>query len=243
MTKVPSSHPDINVLRGEHDKLHRELCPPNAVDPFTQLPHELVEMIMSYLRFYEVVSCLRVSKQWKVYLESLPGLWTKMDLLRSGRRSAVNAGFVKRVVQMSKQGVKEARIANMGSKGMLMHLVTTCKSLEKLEFVMSPLGTQSVLEAVIPARSLKSLMVHADMEVHGDTIAQILKHRPTLEELRIHRVGKGCLASKAVSQPLPKLKVLDLRNVHPNYIATTHLVSTLLVPVTKLGAIHTDVAQ
>ena len=222
---VPTTNTQVNLLRGAHDKLNRELCPPKAVDPFTQFPYEIVELIMAHLKFYELVSCLRVSKQWKVFLEGLPGLWTKMDLLRVGGRRSVKPSFVKTCMAMAQNKITSARIANFGHRYVLQQLVTTCKALEKLEFVMTPLGSQTILEAVIPARALRTLIVHGDTEIHGDTIAQILKQRLTLEELRIHRVGAGCSWSHRYEADVPNLRLLDLRAVHVNFTAH-HFVST-----------------
>jgi len=39
-----------------------------AVDPFSVLPVELVEMILGCLTFKNVVNCLRVNKGWKNYM-------------------------------------------------------------------------------------------------------------------------------------------------------------------------------
>jgi F-box/TPR repeat protein Pof3 len=227
---VPATNAQISLLRGAHDKLNRELCPPKAVDPLTQLPQEIVEMVMAYLKFYELVSCLRVSKQWKQFLESLPNLWTKMDLLRAGVKRAVKPSFVQTCMRMSRNKITYARIANFGHRGILQHLVKTCTSLEKLEFVLTQFGADSILEATIPCRQLKSLILHADIELQGDTIRQILKHRPTLEELRVHSVGPICSTNQGYNFDLPNLHILDLRAVHPRFIYANHLVSLLKSP-------------
>jgi F-box/TPR repeat protein Pof3 len=200
------------------------------MDPFTQLPIEIVEMIMSYLKFYECVSCLRVSKQWKIFLESLSALWTKMDLLRAGAKRTVKPSFVKTCINMAQGKITYARIANFSHRGILQHLVTACKSsLEKLEFVLTPLGPDSILEAVIPARQLRSLIVHADVEMPGHTMWQILKQRPTLEELRVFYLGADSLSNgREYNFDLANLRVLDLRAVHARFLATDAFVCLLL---------------
>jgi F-box/TPR repeat protein Pof3 len=43
------------LLQGMLDKLIRQLSPPKSVDPFSVLPIELVEMIISYLTFRNMV--------------------------------------------------------------------------------------------------------------------------------------------------------------------------------------------
>ena len=186
-------------------------------------------MIMSYLPFYACVSCLRVSRGWKMFLSGLPGLWCNMNLYRASgaRKRDVKPAFVERCVRMSQGKLREARIANMGSKAMMRLLVEKCTGLEKLEFMMTTVGTQSILEAAIQARALKCLVVHQDLEVHGDTVMQILKHRPTLEEVRIYRLGESCSAKNALTSDLPKLRILDLRNADHRFLHTGLLVSTL----------------
>jgi F-box/TPR repeat protein Pof3 len=54
----------FKLLKAAHDKLNRQLSPPAAVDPFTQLPLEIAEMIVGYLKFYELMSVLseRIAK-------------------------------------------------------------------------------------------------------------------------------------------------------------------------------------
>ena len=48
------------LLRGQHDKLARQLAPPKAIDPLQILPLELVEMTMKYLEFSHIVLVLNV---------------------------------------------------------------------------------------------------------------------------------------------------------------------------------------
>lgn len=43
------------MMQDMHDKLSRTLSPPKIIDPWTVLPIELVEMILSYLTFREMV--------------------------------------------------------------------------------------------------------------------------------------------------------------------------------------------
>jgi hypothetical protein len=50
-----SSSLTSQLLQGAHDKLNRKLSPPTAIDPLSQLPIEIAEMIIGYLRFYEIV--------------------------------------------------------------------------------------------------------------------------------------------------------------------------------------------
>lgn len=57
---------NVEVLHKMHDKLSRLLSPPASVDPFTQLPIEIVDEILSYLSFRHTVY---------VMLVGLAGTW------------------------------------------------------------------------------------------------------------------------------------------------------------------------
>lgn len=46
---------NVDLLVKLHDKLLRSTAPPTAADPFAQMPIELVEMILSYLSFNQIV--------------------------------------------------------------------------------------------------------------------------------------------------------------------------------------------
>lgn len=52
---VPASNGNYDLLQKMHDKLTRQLAPPKSVDPFVVMPVELIEMILSYLSFYDMV--------------------------------------------------------------------------------------------------------------------------------------------------------------------------------------------
>lgn len=51
----------LQSLRGQHDKLTRQLAPAKAIDPFQMLPLELAEMTIKYLEFRHIVSVLLLS--------------------------------------------------------------------------------------------------------------------------------------------------------------------------------------
>lgn len=51
----------LQSLRGQHDKLTRQLAPAKAIDPLQMLPLELVKMTINYLEFRHIVSVLLLS--------------------------------------------------------------------------------------------------------------------------------------------------------------------------------------
>ena len=46
----------FQLLRGQQEKLSRQLAPPKAIDPLQMLPLELAEMTIKYLEFRHMVS-------------------------------------------------------------------------------------------------------------------------------------------------------------------------------------------
>jgi len=52
ITKRPQK---VELLQKMHDNLNRSLSPPTAIDPFSQLPLEMVEIILTYLNFRQIV--------------------------------------------------------------------------------------------------------------------------------------------------------------------------------------------
>lgn len=51
----------LQSLRGQHDKLTRQLAPAKAIDPLQMLPLEIAEMTIKYLEFRHIVSVLLLS--------------------------------------------------------------------------------------------------------------------------------------------------------------------------------------
>ena len=51
----------FQLLRGQHEKLARQLAPPKAIDPLQILPLELAELTIKYLEFRHIVSVSIVS--------------------------------------------------------------------------------------------------------------------------------------------------------------------------------------
>ncbi|TLD38618.1 hypothetical protein E2P81_ATG01161 [Venturia nashicola] len=177
---------DLQLLKAAHDTLNRKLSPPTAVDPMSKLPLELAEMVLSYLKFNELVNALRVSKHWKAILTSRPGLWTDMDLFISNdRQLAVRPKSVKALIKYSQCKITRARIHRYSDKEGLRLLATTCKALKELHFGNTQFGGDTIIETTMMSKALKTLNISRAIELELDQVTQIVKYRPMLENLQV----------------------------------------------------------
>jgi F-box/TPR repeat protein Pof3 len=189
LRNVPISNLQQKLLQAAHDKLNRQLSPPTAVDPFSQLPLEIAEMILSYLKFNELVNALRVSRHWKAILTSRPALWTNMDLfINNDRQVAVRPSSVIALIKYSKCQITKARIHRFSDHRGLRSLATTCKGLEELHFGNTQFGGDTIIETAMMTKALKALNISRAIKLSLDQVTQIVRHRPTLENLQVDHI-------------------------------------------------------
>ncbi|KAF2637408.1 hypothetical protein P280DRAFT_433111 [Massarina eburnea CBS 473.64] len=209
MKNVPISVKHFDLLQKTHNQLTRKLSPPKAIDPFAILPVELVEMIISYIPFKNVVNCLRVSKGWKNYLVKRPNLWLNLDL--SEATKLVSRGFIRRAVQYSENHVNRLVIHRFQHTDMLRNIATTCKELRELEIHSLPMMlAESLVEVAQYAQNLKKLVIRT--EISSDTVSRILQYRPTLEYVEFDQVS-GHLLQSDWKGPFPHLHTAILNKV------------------------------
>ena len=183
---VPAGHKDFSLLRGATDKLSRQLSPPKSVDPFLVLPAELVEMILGYLAFHELVHCLPVSKGWNRFLASRPSLWTHLDLSHAKRKVPVK--FIQSCIRNACRRLTRATLHLHSNPGSLQLLATTCKKLHTLELIQTDYAGHSLLHAVMLSKQLHTLRLGAEVHYSLDVITQICKDRPGLVELDVQNL-------------------------------------------------------
>ncbi|KAF2808382.1 uncharacterized protein BDZ99DRAFT_445802 [Mytilinidion resinicola] len=186
LKNVLVSDENYKLLQGMLDKLIRQLSPPKSVDPFSVLPIEIVEMVIGYLTFRNMVTCLRVSKQWKQFLINRPRLWTDLDL--SHARRNVSGSFVRHCVLRSQHKLKTATIHRFNHVDSLRSLATTCKALESLDFLSGTLGGESICEVTMCSTSLRRLILRDNTNISLDAVSQILRHTPNLTDAEFHNI-------------------------------------------------------
>ncbi|CAI6339626.1 unnamed protein product [Periconia digitata] len=185
MKNVPASHQDYKFLQKMHDNLTRKLSPPKAIDPFTILPVELVELILAYLPFRNIVNTLRVSKGWKHYITGRPNLWRDIDLSEASR--PVSRGFMNKAVNYAERDVTRVALHKFHHTDMIPRIATACRNLREVEILSSPgMLSETFVQVARGAVGLKKFVVKPDITL--DTITQIMSQRPTLEHVEFHSV-------------------------------------------------------
>lgn len=237
--KVPSSDPNIVLLRGQHEKLARHLAPPKAFDPLQILPLELAEMTIKYLEFRHIVGLLRVSKSWLQLLTSMPSLWSNLDL--SAAKKPVSLGAVRKYIKRSNGMTTRVTLDRFGSNAEKIprYVATRCKGLEDLRIPGGLIGA-SILEAAPCASNLKTLIISKSCQVSCDTVSQLLCHCPNLERAEFHSVSSAESRPASWEVDMPKLRTLTLdapidRRRRTKPILDLHTLLTKIIGINTLG--------
>ncbi|KAF2450784.1 hypothetical protein P171DRAFT_348589 [Karstenula rhodostoma CBS 690.94] len=229
MKNVSADNKDFPLLQQLHDKLTRTLSPPKAIDPFTILPVELVEMVIGYLSFKNMINCLRVSRGWKDYLTNRPKLWASLDL--SGATKPVSRTFLANAVRYSRGTLHTLTVHRVQHTDVLRNIATACKSLHTLTILSFPHKiSETLVEMARCAQNLKRISIYT--EVSTDTISQILRRRPELELVDCKDIyPSGVNGSAPIDWkggPCSGLQTLALQcNANPTPLSN-NLVSTLI---------------
>ncbi|KAF2839404.1 hypothetical protein M501DRAFT_1057677 [Patellaria atrata CBS 101060] len=209
LRKVSTANTDYQLLRGVQDKLTKQLSPPKAVDPLNALPAELVDMVLSYLSFKNIVNCLRVSRTWNGYLGSIPSLWSNLDL--SLPRKPVKLQFIRKCITRSQGRLSTAVMSRIADGGTLNTLTKCCKNLQTLELTDGGLVGQTLIEAMKHASNLTTLILGQRIHVSEDTLYQILKNCPSLVHVEVQSL-KGPLD---VDFHMPNMQTIKLTSAAP----------------------------
>jgi F-box/TPR repeat protein Pof3 len=172
---------------------------------------------------------LRVSKQWKSTLESMPALWRHLDL--SQARGFVRLGAIQACVDRSRGNIIRATLSRFDNEsGMaLRYIASRSKRLEYLEIRNGP-RTKSLVSSLALAKNLTTLIIGAMREITLDAVAELLWLCKLLARAEFHGVYSS--TDPAVWKgDLPQLKTLVLHNRRAKLTPSGRLLS-LVGPAT-----------
>ncbi|KAF2091000.1 hypothetical protein K490DRAFT_62330 [Saccharata proteae CBS 121410] len=200
---------NFKLLQKLQNELSRLLSPPKSIDPLTVFPPEIVDLIMSHLNFRQQVNCLRVSKQWKRFLDSQESLWTNLDLSMAKRN--VRPAFVRACIYRSNMHMKTAKFNRFRHEDMVWKLAKSCKQLESLHFLGSELSGSSIIEPAKMCQNLREIVVGEGAMMTILDLRSILKVAGRLASIDI--VIFPGLGSRAIfwDVDVPNLRKLKLR--------------------------------
>lgn len=226
LKSVSASHEHYKTLQAAHCKLTRALAPKKSVDPFTMLPAEMVDMILGFLEFHQLVRCLGVSKHWKHFLAERPAIWRHIDFSKA--RRAVRDETITRYLHRGRQHIKSFSFHRHSNPRSLTALLKASPHLETLKLCATeygPLSLVSAFETCAEARHrpncdwLQSLTIGAQTAVSLDGVTQIMRRCSGLVTASFDNVSPGPYALDQQATwigPWPHLRLLGLRYSRDN---------------------------
>ncbi|KAK6340429.1 hypothetical protein TWF730_002186 [Orbilia blumenaviensis] len=155
-------------------------------DPMQVLPLELLEMVLGYIPFQNIVAMQRVSKTWQRVISSNSRFWTTLDFSRA--RKPISKAALKSCISKSKYTLTKAilnRIHNYNDTT-LIDMVSICKDLEYMKVMDGFMGS-SLTRAMQLTKSLKILILNC--QIPFTTLEGMINHEVPLEHLECLNLG------------------------------------------------------
>ncbi|KAJ1964409.1 hypothetical protein IWQ62_002939 [Dispira parvispora] len=155
-------------------------------DPVLTLPVDVLVSIFKYLKFREVVRCLRVSKAWHTQLSLVPTLWEHLEFIGSSapRNSCVSGALRRAGPLLRSLSLLDAHYLNGGSLAILCRIprphwtslsLVTCRQL----------GVDSLVRAIQSHGHALTRLQLNDAPLDDDSVRAILSACPRLTYLDI----------------------------------------------------------
>ncbi|EGE82712.2 F-box domain-containing protein [Blastomyces dermatitidis ER-3] len=221
---LPSDDAGRQQIKKLAAKLEKRFKQP--IDYFALLPFELMSMILEYLDLKSLLSALRVSKHWNMVLNSLPKLWTHLDLSKANRPISLKS--IQVFLRRSHWRLTRASIANLQSVDFpkLMAGLQKIPSLEHLE-LLPGFYPKFEFAPVYTLTSLRTLVCSATSEMTFSDFMKVLSDCPLLERVEVHIKPAPPSDYEVFPAKLPNLRsliVLGCRHYrHPHDVSPLDL--------------------
>ncbi|EEH18820.2 hypothetical protein PABG_01139 [Paracoccidioides brasiliensis Pb03] len=191
-------------------KLDKRLNGPKLSDPFDVLPLELVSMVLEHLDLRSLLSTVRVSKRWNRLLNSIPRLWTHLDLTKARRRN-VSLKAIQAFLRRSHWRLSRASLTNLQPDD-FPKLMTGLKRIGSLEH-LDLQGSFSLRFNVAPIyglTKLKTLVCSEQSEMTFGHFSKVLSDCPLLQRVEVHVKDAPLNQYKQFPNKLPNLRALTI---------------------------------
>lgn len=163
-----------------------KLSPPKSVDPMTMLPRELAEVILEYLSFRQRMNACLVSKQWCIFIRSIPNLWRHLDLSRAPKK--VRTAFISRAINVGKSKLTAATLNNLWDFDKTITALLKHCPLEELTLLECGLQDEHLSAAIHHAKFLRSLTISDGTQLTHDVLRDTLQTlSKRLETLNVYQ--------------------------------------------------------
>ena len=190
LRRVAPDDANTMLLQGFSDRLSRQCAPTKARDPFQVLPIEIVDMIISFMSFSQIVCLLRTSRSWRDLLSSIPRLWTELDF--SDSRKNVSMTAVRRYVQNARGtcSALEYHRSGSGQENIVDYVASRCRALKAIRLSSENL-VAPFLKADSPGSNLQVLVLSSHCEIVNWKVSRLLDQCVNLERAEFHSIAAG----------------------------------------------------
>ncbi|EGX44325.1 hypothetical protein AOL_s00193g53 [Orbilia oligospora ATCC 24927] len=214
--QLPRLKEILEKAQEKHNKVMRAAAK-KVYDPMQVLPLELLEMVLGYLPFQNIVAMQRVSKTWQRVISSNARFWTTLDFSRA--RKPISKTALKTCINKSKYTLTKAilnRIHNYNDTT-LIDMVSICKDLEYMK-VMDGLLGNGILHPEVPLEHLECLYLGPTKRAQAlsfgkkeacTTLKRLLVNFADLESASVRRL----VEMESLVGFLPNLQELQLNKI------------------------------
>ena len=195
------------TLRKLHDDLTDEVWPHKNIDPLTAFPREIALLMLENLTFAQRVSACRVSKQWKRFILSEPGLWQDLDLSCGRSNRIVKTVFISSCINAAKKNIRFVHLRNLADAEKTLTALTRHCPLERMTLDELGLPTERLIHLLRPVTRLRELKVLGELTRDPDKVFALTQSCRNSLELFQSR----CRSLEFVKMgQIPNLRTLNL---------------------------------